>query len=285
MKNVTIIAGPCSIDEKNIEEAVEIGRIPEIDGVRCVGLKSVTSPRPFMGIDKDWFFGGRLGIPPSVALARRIIGETGKFVATEVMDIEQLYPYDRREFDGKLFLWNPAIMQLGWPIFRAARLAESNSWGVGLKNPKWLGDIETAIPYSAKNKYDDIPVSNGEKVWWGNAQFTGKAGVRPIMIHRGFETPNKGRLRNVPHHEAAGKMQLLGYEVYFDPSHTFGPNLRDEIVDRTLEVLELPGYGGPEYLYSGILIEVGTSKTDTDQHISFKELRRLIDGIKYLRGI
>ena len=277
MKNFTIIAGPCSIDEKNVEEAIEIGNIPEVDGVRCVGLKSVTSPRPFMGIDKEAYFENQLLTWPSVKMAERIIAETGKFIAFELMDTRQLGQYAHLP-EGKVFIWNPAIGQVGYPIYQAAKLASRFGWGIGLKNPKWAGEAEfEAAP--------GIVLDNGEKNWYGNAKFAEEAGVRPVMIQRGIEGAGKGQFRNIPNHAASMRMKALGYEVYFDPSHTFGKELRDEIAARTLEVLEMKAPGENEYLYSGILIEVGNSQTDTGQHISIIELRKLIEGIRHQRGI
>lgn len=277
MKDFTIIAGPCSIDEKNIEEAIEIGNIEEVDGVRCVGLKSVTSPRPFMGIDKEAYFGNQLLTWPSIKLAERIIEETGKMIAFELMDPFQLGQYVHLP-KGKVFIWNPAIGQLGYPIYRAAKQASRLGWGIGLKNPKWAGEPEfEAAP--------GIVLDNGEKNWYGNAKFSEEGGVTPVLIQRGIEGAGKAPFRNIPNHVASMRMKALGYEVFFDPSHTFGKDLRDEIVQRTLEVLEMRAPGEEEYLYSGILIEVGNSQTDTGQHISIIELRELIAGIRRQRGI
>ncbi len=277
MQTFTIIAGPCSIDEQNIDQAIEIGRLPEVDGVRCVGLKSVTSPRPFMGIDRDWYFGGCRGTPPSVKLARKIVKETGKHIAFEVMDNKQLAPllYDP-VFENRVFLWNPAIMQLGWPLFRAARLAASQGWAIGLKNPKWSGEPELELT-------PDTTLDNGEKTWWGNAKFVEEGGIKPVMIQRGIEGAGKYPYRNIPNHAASACMRTLGYEVWIDPSHIFGKALRDEIVERTLEALELRLDDG-RYLYDGLLVEVGTSQTDTDQHITIEELEGLIEAIKRQRN-
>ena len=40
-----------------------------------------------------------------------------------------------------------------------------------------------------------------------------------------------------------------------------------------------------DWLYDGILIEVGTSTTDTEQHITISELSNLIDEISKFREI
>jgi 3-deoxy-D-arabino-heptulosonate 7-phosphate (DAHP) synthase len=277
MKDFTIIAGPCSIDQDNVKEATEIGRIPEVDGVRCVGLKSVTSPRPFMGIDKEAYFNNDLMTWPSVRLAQQIIAETGKFIAFELMDTSQLRQYVRLPL-GKVFVWNPAIGQVGYPVYQSAKIGKHYEWRIGIKNPKWAGTPEfEAAP--------GIVLDNGEKNWLGNAKFSEEAGLRPVMIQRGIEGTDKGTYRNIPNHQASLKMKALGYEVFFDPSHTFGKDMRDEIVARTLDVLRILAPDGDGYLYSGILIEVGTSQTDTGQHITIDELRKLIEGIKLLRNL
>ena len=43
MQKVQIIAGPCSVDNQNIEQIYEILEIPEIFGTRVIGLKSRTA--------------------------------------------------------------------------------------------------------------------------------------------------------------------------------------------------------------------------------------------------
>ena len=40
-----------------------------------------------------------------------------------------------------------------------------------------------------------------------------------------------------------------------------------------------------EYLYDGILIEVGTAKCDTDQHITVAELKGLVEQIAEFREL
>jgi 3-deoxy-D-arabino-heptulosonate 7-phosphate (DAHP) synthase len=272
-ETLRIIAGPCSLSETNIEETIEIGKIPEVYGVRACGLKSVTSPRDFMGIDQKAYFEG--GEYPSVKVAKRIISETGKRVAFEVMDTVQLFEYQDQELDGKVFVWNPAINQLGYPLYQIAKIAAENRWEVGIKNPKWHGDEEVQI--------GGVPLTNGEKNWQGNAKYAELGGVKPVMIQRGVDITNKGSYRNIPNHQGSVRMKKLGYEVWLDPSHICGQLRRDSIVAETLNALTAKIDGA--YLYSGILIEAGHSDTDSFQHVSVEELKGLIESAKKIRNV
>jgi len=265
-----LIAGQCSLHPDHRAELKQLGEIPEVWGIRACGLKSVTSPRDFMGIDKDAYFNG--GKYPSVEYAKEI-EKMGKVVAFELMDLVQLEQYKNIK---KLFVWNPAINQLGYPIYQTAKKAKEKGWYVGLKNPKWHGDAET--------QKEGVPLTNGEKNWWGNAKFAEYAGLEKdkiILIQRGVDIENKGNYRNVPVHRSSVRLKKLGYELWFDPSHTFGQLMRDEIVNRTIEAMKLKTEEG--YLYSGILIEVGTSETDSYQHITIQELHTLIDELAKFR--
>ena len=69
--------------------------------------------------------------------------------------------------------------------------------------------------------------------------------------------------------------------IFFDPRQVCGQKLRNQIVDKTLEALQLK-LDEDRYLYNGILIEAGTSTTDTEQHITIKKLSNLIDEISKL---
>lgn len=72
--------------------------------------------------------------------------------------------------------------------------------------------------------------------------------------------------------------------MFFDPSHSFGRFLRDQIVDQTVLAMKMK-INEEEYLYDGILIEVGTSITDTEQHITVEELQKLCNEIAKFREI
>ena len=108
------------------------------------------------------------------------------------------------------------------------------------------------------------------------------------MIQRGCDLPRKGEYRNLPIHHTATRIKLRnqgnGVKMFFDPSHAFGPKLRDKIVDLTVEAMKMK-INDTEYLYDGILIEVGTAKCDTLQHISVKELVQLTQKLSEFRDL
>ena len=72
--------------------------------------------------------------------------------------------------------------------------------------------------------------------------------------------------------------------MLFDPSHSYGPKLRAKIVEGTIEAMKIKLDNG-DWLYDGILLEVGTSTTDTEQHIAINELSNIIDEISKFREI
>jgi len=156
--------------------------------------------------------------------------------------------------------------------------AERNGWFIGIKNGKWLGEIS------------DGDVNIMEKNWIGQISFATKDKQFPLrdriaMIHRGVDVAGKGKFRHLPVHDSAEKVQkMTGVKMFFDPSHSFGRFLRDQIVDQTIMAMHMKTSEG-EYLYDGILIEVGTSKTDTEQHITIEELQRLCDEIIKFREL
>ena len=126
-----------------------------------------------------------------------------------------------------------------------------------------------------------------EKVWKGLMTYTGIHGdkSRIIKIQRGIDDPPEGDFRKFPVHKCAARVKKdTGYQIFFDPSHVCWPKLRDQIVDKTLEALQLKLDDG-RYLYDGILIEAGTSTTDTEQHITINELSNLVDEISKFREI
>jgi len=63
-----------------------------------------------------------------------------------------------------------------------------------------------------------------------------------------------------------------------------GPKLQDKIVDGTLDAMRMM-FSEDEYLYDGILIEAGSSKTDSGQHITHIELQRLVNELSKFRNI
>lgn len=286
-----IIAGPCSITSENLREIYQIAGITvtnlrgesqrAVFGTRVVGLKSRTSldsSGDGMGIDYRYVMenmlileeGGRgsdLLTPPSVDMSQRIAEDTDMMVATEVMLPNIQVPvYERKIPPGKLLLWNPSVDQLGWHLVPMARAAARNDWQVGIKNGKW---------------------QDMERTWTGLAKYVSESGLPKenlVLIHRGVDIPNKGNYRNYPVHDIAHRAKhTTGARLYFDPSHSFGPELRDHIVDRTIEAMLLED--GNDWLYDGVLIEVGTSQTDTDQHITIDELDAIVHALAPVREI
>ncbi|NMB83817.1 hypothetical protein GYA28_00850 [Candidatus Roizmanbacteria bacterium] len=300
-KKLIIIAGPCSVDKDNIDD---IGNISEIKitnrfgrrqkavyGTRIVGLKSRTALNregKNMGIDfpvfmknLDLLLSGKsvLGMKqlPSIKMADKVIRATGMLVATEIMSpLVQLPLFERLIPKGKLMIWNPAVNQLGWPVLKMGIYAKRNQWLIGLKNGKWLGD-------------DSVSQTSMEKTWMGLAKYTGL--IEPgfdgnlVFIHRGVDVANKGDYRSLPvHHIARRVKQATKCKLFFDPSHTFGPKLRGAIVGAVIEAMRVK-IDDDTYLYDGILIESGRSKTDTEQHISVKELAELCCRLSEIRDL
>jgi hypothetical protein len=58
--------------------------------------------------------------------------------------------------------------------------------------------------------------------------------------------------------------------------------MRGDIVKETIKAMKIK-INENEYLYDGILIEAGRSKTDTEQHISIEELKILCEEISKFR--
>ena len=300
-KKLTIIAGPCSVDPENISDIFGIAEIKVVNrfgrkqkaifGTRVVGLKSRTSLNKDgknMGIDFPVFRSNinmllegksinALKVLPSVRIAKNVIKETGMLVAAEIMDpMSQLPIFERMLPKKKVLIWNPSVNQLGWPILNMSIFAKKNQWFVGLKNPKWFGD-------------ESLGQTTMEKTWIGLSHYTGmnEPGLEEklILIHRGVDIYNKGDYRNLPVHQAAKRTKIATKaKLFFDPSHIYGPKLRDSIVKATVEAMEMR-IDEENFLYDGILIEVGRSKTDTEQHITVKELKELCCQLAEFRDL
>lgn len=301
----TIVAGPCSIDEHNIREVRTIADMEvknrsgkhqrAVAGTRIVGLKSRTElvdDRGSMGIDYDSLMknldmlvnGGTkhdFEIPPSALVAEDIVSKTDLLVATEVMMPGlQLPAYEGRIPAGKLMPWNPSVNQLGWQVREMASFAKRNRWKIGLKNGKWIGE-----PLKAVDSQDFGGRTSMEKTWTGLGSYAAGCATDIVLIHRGVDVDGKGLFRNLPVHNIAVRAKRqAGAALYFDPSHTYGPQLRHEIVDATVAAMALTDRNG-NYVYDGVLIEVGTSKTDTAQHITVKELETLVQRIAVFRDL
>jgi len=303
MKNniICIIAGPCSVDENNTNELYRIAEIkilkPDksvqraIWGLRVVGLKSRSSidmTGKGMGIDFAAYMKNvdtsvvthnldHSIVLPSMQIGKEISAKTGLTIATEIMDPSLQLPIYEKVFpNGGLFIWNPAVNQLGWQMLIMGIYARRNNWHIGIKNGKWFGDPQQNINVMEKN-------------WIGQVSFACMDDVnfksKVTIIQRGVDVSGKGDYRNLPVHDSTERVKkATAVKAFFDPSHTHGPILRDKIVSETIKAMKLMTSEG-NYLYSGILIEVGTSQTDADQHISIEELEVLCQALANFREI
>lgn len=285
---LVIIAGPCSIDTQNIKDIykisdIKINKKKAVYGTRVVGLKSRTkfdSSGKEMGIDYQAFIKnleavmkGRpvteLKMLPSIQMAKKIIQDTNMLAATEIMSpLIQLPLFERIIPKNKLLVWNPAINQLGWPILKMGHYAKKNQWYIGLKNGKWL---------------------NMESNWLGMMHFAGlsetEIAEKLIFIQRGVDVYNKGDYRSLPVHDKAQKIkEITKAKVYFDPSHALGPKLRHKIAGAVIKAMKIK-INKTDYLYDGILIEVGHSQTDADQHLSVDEFKELCHHLSEIRTL
>jgi hypothetical protein len=307
MKNteVTIIAGPCSVDENNIKEIHEIAEIEvksrhgrkqrAVAGTRVVGLKSRTEldqNGEGMGMDFPAYKknmeillnGGTITdfeILPSALIAEKIHKATNFIIATEVMNpIIQLPSYIGKIGKGKLLPWNPSVNQLGWEIDQMAAFARRYGWYIGIKNGKWIGDhLQSADTADYKGK------TTMEKTWSGLVKYVADIDHDIILIHRGVDVPGKGNFRNAPVHHIAKRVKKdSNVKLFFDPSHSYGPKMRDHIVTAVIDAMKMKT-ADDEFLYDGVLIETGTSSTDTEQHITIDELRLLTAEIAAFRDL
>lgn len=307
MKNseIKIFAGPDSLDDFNIDEVYHIAEIKAkgelaITGARTVGLKSRTnfdyknSDAGFMGYDFDAIMqnfnifghGGNADdlVPlPTVQMGEKIYKDTNLIPSTEIMLPAIQLACIKKSFANDPFLvWNSAVDQLGWHIRQMAGFAQEHGWTVGLKNGKWLGE-----EYKKAEKRDFAGKTSIETVWDGLVDY---ASIAPevVLIQRGCDLPAKGEYRNLPIHYTAMRTkirhQASNIKLYFDPSHSLGPKMRDQIVEKTVEAMQMK-IDDTQYLYDGILVEVGTAKCDTHQHISVKELQTLVDQIAEFRTL
>ncbi|MEQ9438569.1 MAG: hypothetical protein RIG62_05955 [Cyclobacteriaceae bacterium] len=302
---IKIFAGPDSLDDFNIDEVYRIAEInvndtPAIYGARTVGLKSRTnfdhanSDAGFMGYDFEAIMqnfnifghGGNADdlVPlPTVQMAERLYKETGLIACSEIMLPAIQLACIKKSFSNDPFLvWNSAVDQLGWHIRQMAGFAEEHGWMVGLKNGKWLGEeYKTSESEKFKGK------TSIETVWDGLVNYATLA-PEIVLIQRGCDLPAKGEYRNLPIHHAARRTKMRhmdkNVQLYFDPSHSLGPKMRDQIVEKTVEAMRMK-MDEEHYLYDGILIEVGTAKCDTHQHISVKELEELVDQLSEFRSL
>lgn len=296
---LTIIAGPCSVSKNNVEEIeeilnIEVDGVRAISGVRCVGLKSrtvYTNNSVDMGIDLEVFkynqqllIDGKscndFEIMPSIELAKQLQNKYDCIIATEIMEPAIQMPLFDKYLTGSFMPWNPAVNVLGWSIQYMSKYCEKrNNWLLGVKNPKNLGiSVEDA---EVKNM-----IAPMEHVWSGLAGYSNLPNGRKVLIHRGVDAEKKSNFRSMLVHKTAMRVKntVSGAKLFIDLSHSFGPKMRDKIVDGTVEIMKMKDLCG-NFLYDGILIEVGTSTTDAGQHISVKELRELVNKLSEFRSI
>ncbi len=304
-KHCLIVAGPCSVDANNLDEIMEISRMTvtntqglkqrAVAGTRVVGLKSRTelsSDGKGMGIDYEVYksnlcrlLSGKslasFDLTPSAKYSIDIFEKTNMLIATEVCSpLIQLSVLSGKIPKHKMLPWNPAVNQLGWPLHEMATIAKRNDWFIGIKNGKWLGD-------SLANA--ESPKHTGgtalEKVWHGLGSFTQMSDEHVFMIQRGIEATVRGDFRSVPIHQTASRVRTLSHRnMLFDPSHSLGPKMRMHIVSATIDAMRIRMPDG-SFLYDGALIEVGTSVTDSEQHISLQELQDLCDELARIRNL
>lgn len=294
-KDVKIIAGPCSVDNNNIDDIedilnIQINNQRAVAGVRVVGLKSRTSFNENgegMGIDFDAFM-QNLNIKdsskfvdlPSVLLMKKLHKKYENLVtATEVMDTAiQLPLLDKYLKNHRVMVWNPSVNQLGWPVLRMSQYCKQNDWLLGLKNAKNLGG--TLVDSEDKNTSVSL-----EKVWSGLVEYAQMPNDNKILIHRGVDAEGKGNFRNAPVHKLAERVKkATRCKLYFDPSHSYGPKLRDQIPQGIIESL-LMQIDKNNYLYDGILVEAGNSVTDTEQHITVQDLKEALKEVSKFRDL
>jgi hypothetical protein len=218
--------------------------------------------------------------PPSVEIAEKLHKDTNMSIATEIMVPSVQMPfYEGRIGQGKLLPWNPAVNQLGWQLMEMAKYGEINGWNVGIKNGKWLGDN---LQNSDSETYNGE--TSVEKTWVGLAKYA-EGAKEIVLIHRGVDVEEKGDHRSLPVHNIAKRAKLkTGAKLYFDPSHSYGPKMRDSIVAETVKSMQIK-IDEENFLYDGILIEVGTSVTDTEQHITIEELKQMVNSLSEFREI
>lgn len=300
-----IIAGPCSVDDKNISEIHDISTMTvtnlagrkqkAIAGTRVVGIKSRTelsSDGKGMGMDyavyeanlKKFLSGKQASdfeMAPSAKISIDIFEKTGFLIATEVCSpLIQLLPLSGKIPAGKMLPWNPAVNQLGWPLHEMAVIAQENDWLIGIKNSKSLGESVT----SAESPHQSAKTPL-EKVWGGLVAYTQMQKDRVYMIQRGIEAHQRGDYRSLPIHQTARRMKAAaGTPLLFDPSHSLGPKMRMHIAAATIDALQMKMLDG-SYLYDGVLIEAGTSSTDTDQHVTLDELRDIVEAVAKFRNL
>ncbi len=300
--DLEIFAGPCSITAENAEEIIEItSKITTpsgsraIYGTRVVGLKSRTSMDLLgegMGIDSQVIQNAyklnseeRLGLKvPSVELAEKIAKTTEMTIATEIMIPHIQLPYweAKEVLKGKIMIWNPSVNQLGWNIFEMSDFARRNDWNLGIKHGKYLGKDSLEVA----NHPDYKGETSLEKVLLGLTTYAENINGELVIIHRGVDVPGRGDYRNAQVHEVMKriKKRVPHAKIYFDPTHSIGPQMRHVIFDEALDAMKTKV--DSSYLYDGLLIEAAsTSPVDIGEHLTLEELSLLVNELHTFRKI
>lgn len=299
--DLTIIAGPCSITPENMDQVIhEIAPIitpkgnKAIFGTRVVGLKSRTAllhdPK---GMGLDWPIikkcltlsptEHKKVLLPSVEIAEKIAQETDLLISSEIMIPHIQLPFWERKkmLKNNVMIWNPAVEQLGWHLYQMSQFAKRNGWSIGIKHGKFLGKD----PLEVANHPDYKDETTLEKVLLGLTSYVDDITGELIIIHRGLDVPGRGNYRNAIVHEIMKrvKRKLPKTKMYFDATHSIGPKMRHKIIEDTLFAMKMKS--DDTFLYDGLLMEAGDSPTDTDEHITIKELQYLVADLSNFRKI
>ena len=245
MKRPLIISGPCSAEseEQVLQTAIQLAESGVVDIFRAGIWKPRTRPGTFEGV-------GTKGLP-WLQQARKI---TGLPVTVEVASAKQVEDALHFEVD---------VLWIG------ARSAV---------NPLSVQDIANAlkgtdVPVLIKN-----PLNPDIELWMGAVERIVKAGVENIgLVHRGFSTFGNTEYRNAPMWHMAIEMKRRNPHLMMicDPSHICGR--RDILQELSQKAIDLD--------FDGLMIEshIDPDKalSDAKQQITPRQLKKLIDGIKW----
>jgi hypothetical protein len=213
---------------------------------RVVGLKSRTGydatgsgmGMDFAAIEQAIMHGHADEVPPSILMAEEFSKQTGMGIAAEIMEPAIQMPMYRGHIKrGQFMPWQPSTLALGWQLRTMGNVAAQENWMVGIKNPKWLGSetLQEVIEQSCTT------VTSMEQTWTGLASYARAAGANVAFIHRGVDVAGKGDFRNAPVHSIVHHIahKVPDARRYFDPSHSYGPKKREEIVQATVEAMRM----------------------------------------------
>lgn len=300
--DLEIFAGPCSITAENAEEIINVtskittpSGLRAIYGTRVVGLKSRTSMDlngEGMGIDSQAIQHAHkinktdrseLKVP-SVEFAEKIAKQTGMAIATEIMIPHIQLPFWEAKdiLRGQVMIWNPSVNQLGWNIYEMSDFARRNDWSLGIKHGKFLGKDSLEVA----NHPDYMGETSLEKVLLGLTTYANEVNGDLVIIHRGVDVPGRGDYRNAQVHEVMKriKIRIPNAKIFFDPTHSIGPQMRHVIFDEALEAMRTKV--DSSYLYDGLLIEAASSSpVDIGEHLTLEELKLLVNQLETFRKI